>query len=143
MNRLTITATDTNIIYLDKDTITYHQWVASSAQFTIFTTTSLSVVFTLVDEFHEDAIAKILKELDKNKGSISTSTVTRKTQDFSVGDKKFKALQAEYIDNPEGLQELIDNRITYYYDISSISFAGVEIGAFWELNADGDLTPLA
>ena len=143
MDRLKITATDTNIIYLDTDTITYHQWVASSAQFTIFTTTSLSVVFTLLEGFHENAITKILEQIDQGKGNISTSTITRTIQNFRVGDKKFKSLETEYTDNPEELQKLIDNRITYYYDISSISFAGVEIGAFWELNDDGDLTPLA
>mgnify|MGYP003678781150 CR=1 FL=1 len=142
-NRLTVHATDTNIVYLDTDTITNLQWVVDGLQFTIFTTTSLSIVFTLVQGFHEDAIAKILKQVDIN-GTLSTSTVTRTETSFNIGDNKWKSLKEEHRDNPDVFQELLDTRIKYYYDISTILFSGGvdDEGAFWEANAEGDLTPV-
>ena len=142
-NRLTVHATDTNIVYLDTDTITNLQWVVDGLQFTIFTTTSLSIVFTLVQGFHEDAIAKILKQVDTN-GTLSTSTVTRTETSFNIGDNKWKSLKEEHRDNPDVFQELLDTRIKYYYDISTILFSGGvdDEGAFWEANAEGDLTPV-
>ena len=140
-NRLTIQATDTNIIYLKTNTITHYQWVPTSLEFTIYTTTSLSIVFTLVEGFHEDAITKILEQVNRDTGELSTKTITRTAIAFTMGDNTWKALRAEHTD--EDLQTLEDDRIKYAYDISAIRFGGVEIGILWELNADGDLTPLA